>query len=128
MTAPDEVVRRLYERFMNNGDRSVAEELIDEGFVDHSNPAVGAAGRSELIELVLSARTDDPALASTIVASRSGADLAMVQIESTIAGKAWQELHVFRVADERIIERWGLRVPRTEASDTSNDQASRRPR
>jgi hypothetical protein len=35
----------------------------------------------------------------------------MVQVESTIAGKAWRELHVFRVTNDRIVERWGLGNP-----------------
>jgi predicted SnoaL-like aldol condensation-catalyzing enzyme len=111
VTAPDEIVRDLYQRFMNQGDVAAADTLIDDAFVDHSNPAVGHAGKQELIDLVLAARGDDPTLSSTIVDSRCGGDLSMVQVESTIAGKAWRELHVFRVTNARIVERWGLGNP-----------------
>lgn len=110
MTAPDQVVRLLSERLMKHGDLPTADELIDDGFVDHSNLLSGGAGKHELSGLVLTARRDDPTLTSSVVASRSGGDLAMVPVVSTIAGRGWREFHVFRVADARILERWGLRT------------------
>jgi steroid delta-isomerase-like uncharacterized protein len=123
LDANKELVRRLYERLMANGDVAAAEEIIDEGYVDHSLPGNVEGGRAELIGVVQAVRAAVPDIAPVVDSAVADDDLVAVRITARghhtgapfppgipAAGQAieWREQHMFRIADGRILEHWGV--------------------
>jgi predicted ester cyclase len=117
------VVRRLYDRLMASGDVAAAEEILADGYVDHSVPGLGEAGRGELIGAVQAVRAAFPDIAPTVDHAIAEGDLVAVRITARghhtgapfppgipAAGRAieWREQHVYRIADGRIVEHWGV--------------------
>lgn len=117
------LVRRLYERLMANGDVSAAEGILDAGYVDHSLPGNADGGRAELIGLVQGVRAAIPDIAPVIDLAVAEDDLVAVRVTARghhtgapfppgipATGKAieWREQHIFRVADDRLVEHWGV--------------------
>jgi predicted SnoaL-like aldol condensation-catalyzing enzyme len=117
------LVRRLYARLMANGDVAAAEEILADGYVDHSLPGMAEGGRAELIGLVQGVRAAIPDIAPTVDQVVAENDLVAVRITARghhtgapfppgipAAGTAieWREQHIFRISDDRIVEHWGV--------------------
>jgi predicted SnoaL-like aldol condensation-catalyzing enzyme len=117
------IVRRLYERLMANGDVAAAEEILDDSYVDHSLPGNAEGGRAELIGVVQAVRAAMPDIAPVVDQAVAEGDLVAVRITARgrhtgapfppgipASGRAieWREQHIFRVADGRIAEHWGV--------------------
>jgi steroid delta-isomerase-like uncharacterized protein len=117
------LVRRLYERLMADGDVATAEEILADGYLDHSVPGMAEAGRAELIGLVQAVRAAVPDISPTVDQAVAEDDLVAVRITARgrhtgapfppgipAEGRAieWREQHIFRVADGRIVEHWGV--------------------
>lgn len=117
------LVRRLYERLMANGDVGAAEEILDERYVDHSLPGNAEGGRAELLGVVQAVRAAIPNIAPTVDQAVAEDDLVAIRITARgrhtdapfppgipAAGTAieWREQHIFRIADGRIVEHWGV--------------------
>jgi predicted ester cyclase len=107
---------------MASGDVAAAEEILAEGYVDHSVPGQGEAGRGELIGVVQAVRAV-PDIAPTVDQAVAEGDLVAVRITARVhhtgapfppgipaAGRSieWREQHIFRIADGRIVEHWGV--------------------
>jgi len=117
------LVRRLYERLMANGDVGAAEGILHERYVDHSLPGNAEGGRAELLGVVQAVRAAIPDIAPTVDLAVAEDDLVAVRITARgrhtgtpfppgipAAGTAieWREQHIFRIADGRIVEHWGV--------------------
>ena len=118
-----ELVRRLYGGLMAKGDTAVAEEVLAEDYLDHDIPGVGEGGRQELIAAVLGVRAAVPDIAPTLGPVLAEGELVAVRIEAhgshtgapfppgipaTGRSVTWKEVHIFRCADGRIVEHWGV--------------------
>ena len=117
------LVRRLYERLMANGDVAAAEEILDDGYIDHSLPGNVEGGRADLIGVVQAVRAAIPDIAPVIEQAVAEGDLVAVRITARgrhtgapfppgipAAGRPieWCEQHIFRVTDGRIVEHYGV--------------------
>ena len=60
------LIHRLYERLMANGDVAAADEILADGYLDHSVPGMAEAGRADLIGLVQAVRAAIPDIAPTV--------------------------------------------------------------
>ena len=118
-----DLVRRLYGGLMAKGDTAVAEEGLAEDYLDHDIPRVGEGGRQELIAAVLGVRAAVPDIAPTLGPVLAEGELAAVRVEAhgthtgapfppgipaTGRSITWKEVHIFRCADGRIAEHWGV--------------------
>ena len=118
-----ELVRRLYGGLMAKGDTAVAEEVLAEDYLDHDIPAVSEGGRKELVAAVLGVRAAFPDIAPTLGPVLAEGELVAVRVEAhgTHTGApfppgipatgrpvTWKEVHIFRCADGRIAEHWGV--------------------
>jgi len=118
-----ELVRRLYGGLMAKGDTAVADELLAEDYLDHDIPGVGEGGRQELVAAVLGVRAAVPDITPTLGPTLAEGDLVAVRVEAhgshtgapfppgiPATGKSitWKEAHIFRCADGRIAEHWGV--------------------
>jgi predicted ester cyclase len=115
------IVRRLYEEaFTNSGDLSVIDEFVAEGFIDHAGPPGLPAGREGFRLAVLSWRQAFPDIALRVDALVGQGD--MVAVAWTGSGTHQGELmgiaptgvagqvvglSMNRIADGRVVERWG---------------------
>jgi predicted ester cyclase len=117
------LVRRLYERLMANGDVGAAGEIVADDYVDHSLPGNIEGGRTELIGVVQAVRAAIPDIAPTVDQAVAEGDLVAVRVTARghhtgtpfppgipAAGAAieWREQHIFRIADGRVAEHWGV--------------------
>jgi predicted ester cyclase len=124
MTASDgaSVVERLLEAFAA-GDTDAVEELVDPGFVNHGLPPVpGARGdRAGLVAAIRYLRTAFPDARAELVGIVVDGDLVGVHdrlvgthdgefrgIAPTGRAVSVDFVHLFRVVDGRIVERWGV--------------------
>ena len=118
-----ELVRRLYGGLMAKGDTAVAEEVLAEDYLDHDIPGVGEGGRQELVAAVLGVRAAFPDITPTLGPVLAEGELVAVRIEAhgthtgapfppgipaTGRSITWKEVHIFRCADGRIAEHWGV--------------------
>lgn len=117
------LISRLYDRLMANGDVAAAEEILAERYLDHSVPGMAEAGRAELIGVVQAVRAAFPDIAPSVDQAVAEGDLLAVRITARghhtgapfppgipAEGRSieWREQHIFRVADGRIVEHWGV--------------------
>jgi predicted ester cyclase len=108
---------------MAKGDTAVADGVLAEDYLDHNIPGVGAGGRRELVAAVLAVRAAFPDIAPTLGPTLAEGDLVAVRVEAhgthtgapfppgiPASGKSitWKEVHIFRCADGRIAEHWGV--------------------
>jgi predicted ester cyclase len=118
-----ELVRGLYAGLMANGDTAVADDLLADDYVDHDIPGVGEGGKKELVAAVLAVRASFPDIAPALGPILAEADLVAVRVQAegthtgapfppgipaTGRSMSWKELHIFRCADGRIAEHWGV--------------------
>jgi predicted ester cyclase len=118
-----ELVRRLYGGLMARGDVEAADRVLADGYRDHDIPGVGEGGRQELVAAVLAVRASFPDIAPTLGPILADGDLVAVRVQASgthtgapfppgipAAGRSitWKEVHIFRCADGRIAEHWGV--------------------
>jgi predicted ester cyclase len=118
-----QLVRNLYARLMGDGDRSAAAEMVADDYVDHDLPGIGEGGRQELVALVEGVRAAIPDIRPTLPQVIAEGDLVAVRVMASgthtgapfppgipAAGRSvsWKEVHVFRIANGRIAEHWGV--------------------
>lgn len=118
-----QLVRNLYARLMGDGDRSAAAEIVADDYVDHDLPGIGEGGRQELVALVEGVRAAIPDIRPTLPQVIAEGDLVAVRVVASgthtgapfppgipAAGRSvsWKEVHVFRIANGRIAEHWGV--------------------
>jgi predicted SnoaL-like aldol condensation-catalyzing enzyme len=118
-----DLVRRLYGGLMAEGDTAAADEVLADDYLDHDIPGVGEGGRKELVAAVQAVRAAFPDIAPTLGPILAGGDLVAVRVEAhgTHTGApfppgipasgtsvTWKEVHIFRCADGRIAEHWGV--------------------
>jgi predicted ester cyclase len=118
-----ELVRRLYGGLMAKGDTTVADEVLADDYCDHDIPGVGEGGKRELVAAVLAVRASFPDIAPTLDPILAEADLVAVRVQAggthtgapfppgipaTGRSMTWKEVHIFRCADGRITEHWGV--------------------
>ena len=121
--ANKELVRRLYGGLMAKGDTAVADEVLADDYLDHDIPGVGEGGKRELVAAVLAVRASFPDIAPTLDPVLAEADLVAVRVQAsgthtgapfppgipaTGRSMTWKEVHIFRCADGRIAEHWGV--------------------
>ena len=118
-----DLVRRLYATLHGGGDTASAREIVSADYVDHDLPGIGEGGRDELFALVAGVRAAVPDVQPTVVQAVAEGDLvaARVVAQGTHTGTPfppgipaagarlrWQECHIYRIADGRIVEHWGV--------------------
>jgi predicted ester cyclase len=121
--ANKELVRRLYGGLMAKGDTTVADQVLADDYLDHDIPGVGEGGKRELVAAVLAVRASFPDIAPTLDPVLAEADLVAVRVQASgthtgapfppgipATGRfmTWKEVHIFRCADGRIAEHWGV--------------------
>ena len=123
LEANKDLVRRLYAVLHGAGDTAAASAIVAEDYVDHDLPGMGQGGRDQLFMLVSGVRAAIPDVHPTVVQAVAEGDLvaARVVAEGTHTGAPfppgipatgthlrWGECHIYRVADGRIAEHWGV--------------------
>ena len=115
------VVSRLYAEVMGKGNMAVADEVLAENYVDHRLPFPDLPPTREgLKETVMRVRAAFPDIEPVIQDMVAGEDKVAVRViaggthQNTFNGipptgkrLSWQEVHIFRVADGKIVEHWG---------------------
>jgi predicted ester cyclase len=101
----------------------VADQVLADDYRDHDIPGVGEGGRQELVATVLAVRASFPDIAPTLGPILADGDLVAVRVQVSgthtgtpfppgipAAGRSitWKEVHIFRCADGRIAEHWGV--------------------
>ncbi len=116
-----EVVSRLYAEVMGQGNMAVADEVLAVNYVDHRLPFPDLPpNREGLKETVARVRAAFPDIAPVIEDIVAGDDRVAVRVTATGTHQnpfngipptgnrlTWQELHIFRLADGKIVEHWG---------------------
>jgi len=123
LEANKDLVRRLYAVLHGGGDTGAASAIVAEDYVDHDLPGIGEGGREQLFMLVSGVRAAIPDVRPSVVLAVAEGDLvaARVVAEGTHTGTPfppgipaagarlhWQECHIYRVANGRIAEHWGV--------------------
>lgn len=118
-----ELVRRLYATLHGGGNLDAAKKIVSDDYLDHDLPGIGEGGREQLFALVTSVRAAVPDVRPTVVHAVAEGDLvaARVVAEGTHTGAPfppgipaagarlqWQECHIYRIAEGRIAEHWGV--------------------
>lgn len=118
-----ELVRRLYATLHGGGNLDAAKEIVSDDYLDHDLPGIGEGGREQLFALVTGVRAAVPDVRPTVVHAVAEGDLvaARVVAEGTHTGDPfppgipaagtrlqWQECHIYRIAEGRIAEHWGV--------------------
>jgi steroid delta-isomerase-like uncharacterized protein len=117
------LVRRLYASLMGAGDTATADQLVAEDYVDHSLPGIGEGGRAELYALVAGVRGALPDVTPVVEQAVAEGDLVACRVvaRGTHSGTpfppgipasgrslTWTEEHIYRIANGRIAEHWGV--------------------
>jgi predicted ester cyclase len=123
LDANKDLVRRLYAVLHGAGDTAAASAIVAPDYVDHDLPGIGEGGRDQLFILVAGVRGAIPDVRPSVVQAVAEGDLvaARVVAEGTHTGDPfppgipasgarlrWQECHIYRVANGRIAEHWGV--------------------
>ena len=118
-----DLVRRLYATLHGGGDFETARALVAEDYLDHDLPGIGEGGRDALFALVAGVREAVPDVRPSVVQAVAEDDLVACRVvaEGAHTGAPfppgipasgprlrWQECHVYRIADGRIAEHWGV--------------------
>jgi steroid delta-isomerase-like uncharacterized protein len=121
--ADKELIRRLYAVLHASGDTDAASRIVADDYVDHDLPGIGQGGRDELFALVAGVRSAVPDVRPSVVQAVADGDLVAVRvvaegthtgtpfppgIPATGARLSWQECHIYRIADGRVAEHWGV--------------------
>ena len=121
--ANKDLVHRLYNTLMAEGDVTAAQEILATGYVDHDIPGLGEGGRAELIQAVQGVRAAFPDIKPTLPQTLAEGDLVSVRVIARgthtgapfppgipASGKSitWKEIHIFRCQDGQIVEHWGV--------------------
>ena len=115
------IVSRLYAEVMGKGNMAVADEVLAANYVDHRLPFPDLPPtRDGLKETVSRVRAAFPDIEPVIEDMVAGDDRVAVRVtaggthQNTFNGIpptgkriSWQEVHIFRVADGKIVEHWG---------------------
>jgi predicted ester cyclase len=123
LEADKDLVRRLYAVLHGAGDTEAASSILAADYLDHDLPGIGEGGRDQLFMLVAGVRSAIPDVAPRVAQALAEGDLvaARVVAEGTHTGSPfppgipatgtrlrWQECHIYRIADGRIVEHWGV--------------------
>jgi predicted ester cyclase len=112
------LVRRLYTEVMGKGNMTEADVLLSTQYVEHF--PVPTPGREGLKQLVMMVRSAFPDIHPTVEDAVAEGDKVAVRVVArgthqnafmgiVPSGKAveWREMHIYRVADGKIVEHWG---------------------
>jgi predicted ester cyclase len=116
------VIKRVVEEAFNGGNLAVIDELVDPGYVDHDARPGTPPGPETLRRVVAGARAGFPdykAIVEDAVAegdkvavrfTNEGTHLGQLPLAGPPSGKhlTWQTFAIFRFANGKIAERWGL--------------------
>jgi steroid delta-isomerase-like uncharacterized protein len=123
LQANKELVHRLYNTLMANGDVDAANEILAADYVDHDLPGIGEGGKAELIQLVQGVRASFPDIKPSLYETLAEGELVSVRVIARgthtgapfppgipATGKAmeWKEIHIFRCQAGQIVEHWGV--------------------
>jgi predicted ester cyclase len=123
LEANKDLVRRMYAVLHGGGDTDAASQIVAEDYVDHDLPGIGSGGRDQLFMLVKGVRAAIPDVHPTVVQAVAEGDLVAARVVATgthsgapfppgipAAGAklSWQECHIYRIANGRIAEHWGV--------------------
>jgi len=113
-----ELVHRLYAEVQGKGNMVVADELLDPDYVEHLPFPI--PGREGLKQLVIMVRTAFPDIHPTVDDTVAEGDRVAVRVTArgthrgTFMGIAptgkqveWKEIHIYRIAGDKIVEHWG---------------------
>ena len=119
MTTNKEIVRQFYARIISQGDLGAIEQLVHPEFVEHNTLPGAASGREGLRQFVMGfhasfwqvnyaiddliAEGDRVAVRGVVHAIHHG---AFRGIAATGRKIQWDTIHVLRIQDGLIIERW----------------------
>jgi len=114
-----EIVRQFYDRIISQGDLSAIEQLVHPEFVEHNTLPGAASGREGLRQFVLGfhasfgqvnyaiddliAEDDRVAVRGVVHAIHHGTFRGIAATHRQIQ---WDTIHMLRVQDGLIIERW----------------------
>ncbi len=114
------LVRRLIEEDLNRGDPAVADEIVAEDFVDHTNPPGLQHGRESHKQIVALFHAAFPDVTWTIEDMLAEGDKVVIRapMRATHQGEFFgipptgkqvsiSGIHILRIANGKIAEHWG---------------------
>jgi predicted SnoaL-like aldol condensation-catalyzing enzyme len=123
-TADEQIVLRLIENVVNNGDFELIDEIVHPDFFDHQAPARRATGTHGFRETIREIReanavfrmdpkdvmVDDGKV--VVRASVSGRSRSHQSTTPQVGGEwSTQEIHIYRIAEQMVIEHWATQNP-----------------
>ena len=116
-----EVVSRLYAEVMGQGNMAVADEVLAESYIDHRLPFPDLPpNREGFKKTVLRVRAAFPDVDPVIQDIVAEGDRVTVRVTASGTHQnefngipptgtqiSWQEVHIYRLADGKIVEHWG---------------------
>ena len=122
LEANKDLVRRLYGTLMAKGDTAAADEILAKDYIDHDIPGPFPGTREGLQSAVLGVRAAFPDIEPELHEMLAEGDFVSVRVEAggtytgepfagiSASGKPirWEEMHIFRLRDGKIVEHWGV--------------------
>jgi steroid delta-isomerase-like uncharacterized protein len=117
LKSQQQLVFRFYEEVLNEKRLEVLDELLSEDFVEHGTPPIrGRADFRSFVEALLGALPDfrftveDWIVATDRVVARASAigthEGEFLGYPPTHTPVSWTAIHIWRIADGRLVERW----------------------
>lgn len=117
------IVRRFYEEVVNNGNMTVAGELMAQDYIEHGSPAgqpSGIVGFQQFVAMVATAFPDLQVTVEDLIAEGDKV-VARVTVRGTHKGTlmgsipptgkhaTWTGIDIFQIASGKIVGRWNQR-------------------
>lgn len=102
------IVRRFVEECWGKGNTTAVDELCDSNYVAHGAEGPKLAGLEAVKQFVKDVVTKYPTVVPLINDIVAEGDKVVVRVTAQGVAEPWSVITIFRIADSKIIEDWGL--------------------